>query len=63
MKTEKVYSPIHDKNIQSHIKTSEVWTKCEHSQAISKIDTTGWYEYTIKFEGLEPIQCTKIKKI
>lgn len=63
MKTEKIYSKIHDKSIQSHIATSKIWKACEHSDDIHKKDVTGWYEYTIKFDGLTPIQCTKIKQI
>ena len=60
---EKAYSKIHDKDIQKHLSASPIWKQCEHSEDIRKIDVNGWYEYTIKFDGLAPMQCTNIKKI
>ena len=63
MKTEKVYSKIYDKNIQDHIETSQIWKECEHSEDVRGKNITGWYEYTIKFDGLKPIQCNHIQKI
>lgn len=62
-KVEKVYSKIHDKDIQSHIETSPIWKACEHPDDIAKLNVIGWYEYSIKFDGLMPIQCTNIKKL
>lgn len=63
LKTERVYSPIKDDNIKKDIQSSKIWEKCEHQENIKDIDISGWLEYTIKFDGLEPIQCTKIKKM
>lgn len=63
LNTEKVYSPVKDDNIKKDILSSKMWEKCEHPADIKNIDISGWWEYTIKFDGLEPVQCTKIKKI
>jgi hypothetical protein len=63
MKAEKVYSKIYDKDIQAHIETSPIWKQCEHSEDIKTIDVNGWWEYSIKFDGLKPVQCTNIQRV
>ena len=61
MKTEKVYSPIFDKNIHKDIANSPIWKQAfKEDELVSNIGIT---EYTIKFDGLKPIQVTNVKKL
>jgi len=61
MTTEKIYSPIFDKNIQKNLNNSPIWQKAYKEDEIK--DKHGLVEYTIRFSGLKPIQVTKIKKL
>jgi len=63
LKTEKVYSQIEDKNIKIDVLDSIIWKNCEHPDDVDKNTLSGWFEYTIKFDGVTPVQCTKVKKI
>lgn len=58
---EKVYSPIHDEKIRQNINESPIWDECYHEDEIKDIDKP-LYCYSMKFEGLTPIQVTKITK-
>lgn len=61
MKIEKIYSPIFDKNIYKDIANSPIWNKIfKEDELVGKLGIT---EYTIKFDGLSPIQVTKIRKL
>ena len=61
MTTEKVYSPIFDKDIHKDIANSPIWNKVfKEDELVSKIGIT---EYTIKFDGLKPVQVTNIRKL
>lgn len=62
----KVISPVLDEKINSHINTSEVWKKAYHPEEFTdemRPLQPAWYEYTIQFDGLKPIQMTKMKEI
>ena len=61
METVKVYSPILDKDIRKNINNSPIWKEAYHESEISNIKKP-LTEYTFKFEGLKPIQLTKMKK-
>lgn len=63
MKTEKVYSPILDTNIAKHIALSPIWDvkNCYHEDD-EKPSGTPLICYTIKFDGLKPVQVTNISK-
>lgn len=64
MTTEKVYSPIRDNNIKNNISSSPIWKNCYHEDELKDIpqDTRrSLICYTIKFDGLKPIQVTNIK--
>lgn len=66
MTTEKVISPVKDDKINSHLNDSPIWKKAYKPEEITdriKGMHPAWYEYTIKFDGLKPIQCTKFKEI
>jgi hypothetical protein len=66
MTDEKVISPIKDTKFNSHPSTSPIWAK---AYKIEELDerTRGmhpaWYEYTIRFEGLKPLQQLKFREI
>ena len=65
MTTEIVYSPVQDKNIKNDIKNSPIWKKCYHENEITdeiRMKHHEWYVYHVKFDGLLPIQITKIIK-
>lgn len=63
LKTEIIYSRLEDKSIKHHLATSIIWTNCEHFKDVSEKNLKGWWKYTIKFDGLKPVQCIKIEKI
>jgi len=57
MQTVEVYSKIaHDKG---HIADSPIWNEANHRDELQ--DFIGIFKYTIKFDGLKPIQLTKTK--
>lgn len=58
MLVEQVYSPILDEDIHKHLKESPIWAKCYKKEEAPD----GCHKYTIKFDGLIPIQVTKIEK-
>jgi len=66
MTQEIVISPIYDEKINSHILDSEIWKEAytldDMSDEIRKKHPI-LYEYSIKFDGVMPIQVTKIRKI
>lgn len=59
MTDEKVYSKIHDKTIRNNIKDSVMWKQAHKAEELES--TVGYVEYTIRFDGLIPIQVLKIK--
>lgn len=65
METIKVYSPIEDKKIRENLNGSPIWNLAYHEDELStaKVNHTDIYEYTVKFDGLKPIQLTGIKKL
>ena len=65
METIKVYSPVDDKKIKENIINSPIWKNAYHEYDIinAKKQHKFLYQYTIKFDGLIPIQVTNIKKI
>lgn len=66
MTIETVISPILDDKINSHIVESEIWHKAYKPEELTdKVRgmNPNWYEYNIKFDGLKPIQMTKMKEI
>jgi hypothetical protein len=65
MTTEKVYSFILDKFIKHNIAKSPIWKNCYHESDNKEPLThySKYYIYSIKFEGLKPIQVTKVEQI
>lgn len=66
MTNEKVISPVKDDKINSHLNESLIWKKAFKPEEITdkiKGMHPAWYEYTVKFDGLKPIQCTKFHEI
>ena len=60
MEIVKIYSKIEDKQIQKNINNSPIWKEANHADELD--GTTDHFEYTIKFDGLTPIQVTNIRK-
>lgn len=66
MTFETVISPVKDEKMNSHLNDSEVWKKAYTKEEITdriRGMHPAWYEYTIKFDGLKPIQMTKFREI
>lgn len=65
MKTEQIWSPIEDKKIAENLDTSKIWMKAFKPEEVTPtmLAATSWWVYTIKFDGIKPIQVTKIKNV
>jgi len=65
METVKVYSPVEDLNIKKDLDNSPIWKNAIHADDLEEELKPGkvLYEYSIKFEGVKPIQVTDVKKI
>lgn len=65
METIKVYSPIEDKEIRNNLKNSPIWSTAYHKDEVDAVRTkhNQMFEYSIKFDGLKPIQVTNVKKV
>lgn len=61
MITEKVYSPINDQKIRQNLNNSPIWSECYREEEIKDVSKP-LYCYSIKFDGLVPIQVTKVTK-
>ena len=65
MEDVKVYSPVEDNNIRENLNNSPIWKKAYHAEDLPRI-TAGnatVFEYSIKFDGLKPVQVTDVKKL
>lgn len=65
METIKVYSPVQDKAIQKNLNDSPIWKQAFHADELEEARKKHpeMYEYTIKFDGVKPIQVTGTKKL
>ena len=65
METVKVYSPVNDENIQKDLNGSPIWKKAYHESEVdvAQKNHTEVYEYSVKFDGLKPVQLTGVKKL
>lgn len=65
MITEKVFSPINDEKIRINLNGSPIWKNCYRQEEITGEVLRKYnnilYIYSIKFDGLTPIQVTKIE--
>ncbi len=64
---EKVFSPIEDKQIRQRINLSSsiIWGTCFKPDEVADFETgyTKMFCYTIKFDGLTPVQLVNIERI
>lgn len=63
---EEVYSPVDDAKMGKNIMNSTVWDLCfKKEEATEELIAKHpkMFVYTVKFDGLTPIQVTKIKQI
>lgn len=61
---EKVYSPVNDVDIKKHLNESPIWKLCYKHEDITKEVRSKHnviYEYSIKFDGVKPVQFTGVK--
>ncbi len=66
MTTENVFSPIKDNGIEKNVINSTIWKNCYKEEELTdeiKEGNLSMYRYTIKFDGLKPVQVTNVKKI
>ena len=64
MKKEIVYSTIHYTGKDAE--NADFWKECYHPDDITPdLLTNGkrWFKYTVQFQGLKPIQITKLETI
>jgi hypothetical protein len=65
METVKVFSPVDDKDIRQNLSASPIWkqsyTEDELKEAEKKHPVL--FEYSIKFDGLKPVQLLGVKKL
>ena len=65
LETVTVYSPVEDKGIKKNLDRSPIWKQAIHPDELADAQEKGkpLFEYTMKFEGTNPVQVTKVKKI
>ena len=66
LKEEKVYSPVNDTNIKKNLNGSDIWKLCYKHEDLTKDvlkKHLAMFEYTIKFDGLKPVQVTNVKSL
>lgn len=66
MENVKVYSPVEDKEIRNNLNDSPIWKQAYHADELSedvRKKHPKMFEYTIKFDGLRPVQVTNVKKM
>ena len=64
MKEEKVYSVVDDRdNIRKNLNDSPIWKNCYHTDDLTQEikNNPKLIEYSIRFDGLKPVQVTNIK--
>lgn len=62
---EKVYSPVNDIDIRKHLNESEIWKNAFKKEELTKEVLNKYpnmFEYSIKFDGLKPVQLTGVKQ-
>lgn len=61
---EYVYSPVNDVNIKKDLNGSEIWKTAFKKEELTKdvmAKYPNMYEYSVKFDGLVPVQLTGVK--
>jgi len=64
METIKVYSTVEDKNIKKNLNDSPIWKKAIHADELKEVESkyNSIWEYEVKFDGLKPVQVTKVNR-
>jgi len=65
MENVSVYSPVEDKDIRNNLNGSPIWKQAYHAEELAEAQKKNatMFEYTIKFDGLKPVQITNVKKL
>lgn len=61
---EKVYSPVNDVDIRKHLNESEIWKNAFKKEELTQNVLNKYpnmFEYSVKFDGLKPVQLTGVK--
>jgi len=60
-----VYSFVEDKDIKKDINNSPIWKSAIHEDEFVNVQIKDkpLFQYKMKFDGLKPVQVSKIKKI
>jgi hypothetical protein len=65
MKDFKVYSKIKDKKIHKDVDKSKIWKEClteSEFNELEEVEKQEYLIYTIRFDGLKPVQVLKTDK-
>ena len=60
---EKVFSKVDDKNIKNDVMNSPIWKNCKHYEDVTSKEERGGFLYTVMFDGVTPVTCTKMQKL
>ena len=65
MENVNVYSPVDDKDIRTNLNGSPIWKQAFHETELVAVEKKFpvMFKYTIKFDGLKPVQVTNIQKL
>lgn len=59
-----VLSPVEDRS--KEIANSPIWKNAWHTEEVTeeiRRKFKKWFEYTVKFDGLKPVQVTKVREV
>lgn len=62
---EEIYSPIEDLEMSKNLGDSPVWKLCFRKEELNTVDAQKhreMWKYSVKFDGLIPVQLTKIER-
>ncbi len=65
MENVKVYSPVEDKEISKNLNGSAIWKEAYHEEDLTEVFKSNRvvFQYSIKFNGLRPLQLTNVKRL
>ena len=66
MEVIEIFSPIDDKQIYKNLIDSPIWSKCFTKDELTETERkkhTKMFKYSVKFNGLRPVQVTKITEV
>lgn len=61
MTDEIIYSKTYDKKLKDNLANSPIWKDAYKKEELES--TKGYYKYSVRFNGLKPVQLLKVEKI